>query len=57
MKSYEVVYFFPLQLQSKEVLGESNLTIQLIEKSPCDVIGMFYQVVGSTVPDPMPAVT
>lgn len=57
MKSYEVVYFFPLQLRSKEVLGESNLTIQLIEKSPCDVIGMFYQVVGSTVPDPMPAVT
>lgn len=40
MKSYEVVYFFSLQLQTKEVLGESDLTIQLIRKSPCDVIGI-----------------
>lgn len=57
MKSYEVVCFFPLQLQNKKVLGESNLTIQLKEKSPFDVIGMFHWVVGSTVPDPMLAVT
>lgn len=57
MKSYEVVCFFPLQLQNKEVLGESNLTIQLKEKSPFDVIGMFHWVVGSAVPDPMLAVT
>lgn len=43
--------------KNKRVLREeSNLTIQLKEKSPFDVIGMFHWVVGSTVPDPMLAV-